>query len=482
MPAKKAAAKKPKRPAKKAAAGSWRVRIRMYRKWLGDCFLLSFRNKSTLSHVLIDCGTFWGSPQGKQKIVQAVQSIAAETGGKLDALVVTHEHWDHVSGFSQALDEFKNLDIGEVWAAWTEDPDQDVAKDKKKQKKLQLAAVSAALRHWSASDNPQDQERGAAVAALMGFQPEGGIGPALAAFSESSNEAMTNALSLGPNQLLEPGTVLEPAFLPGVRVHVLAPPRAAASLRDMTGTPETDMYGGRDTLGASASTGADTAFYLAAAGQIPDSGIADRYAPFDRYLQWDEAAWKARWPLLADSYRSEPHRAIDRDWLNSAAELALQLDSYTNNTSLVLAFELTGTREVLLFVGDAQIGNWLSWAKGAKDLLAKTIFYKVGHHGSHNATLKTGGLEAMKSPQLVAAIPVDEDFARKPKGGSPEGWDMPAGPLLTALTEKTKGRVLRGDSDFPEGAARPAALSAAEWNSFCGAVKVDEHFIDYFVA
>ena len=25
--------------------------------------------------------------------------IEAETGGRIDVLVVTHEHWDHVSGF-----------------------------------------------------------------------------------------------------------------------------------------------------------------------------------------------------------------------------------------------------------------------------------------------------------------------------------------------------------------------------------------------
>src|SRR5436190_5025038 len=59
----------------------------------------------------------------------------------------------------------------------------------------------------------------------------------------------------------------------------------------------------------------------------------------------------------------------------------------TNNTSLVLAFELLPSRRVLLFPGDAQVGNWLSWqdvrwsvtdAGGARevtaaDLLSRTI-------------------------------------------------------------------------------------------------------------
>src|SRR5262249_1438716 len=87
-------------------------------------------------------------------------------------------------------------------------------------------------------------------------------------------------------------------------------------------------------------------------------------------------------------------RRIDTDWLNPVGSLALSLDSLTNNPSLVLAIELVESGKVLLFAADAQIGNWLSWQDVAwqdpkintDDLLARTVFYKVGHHASHNAT------------------------------------------------------------------------------------------------
>ena len=79
-------------------------------------------------------------------------------------------------------------------------------------------------------------------------------------------------------------------------------------------------------------------------------------------------------------------RRIDADWLDGAAELALALDSATNNTSLVLAIELAGG-DVLLFVADAQVGNWESWqalswnvdghSVTGPDLLKRTVFYKV---------------------------------------------------------------------------------------------------------
>jgi hypothetical protein len=90
-------------------------------------------------------------------------------------------------------------------------------------------------------------------------------------------------------------------------------------------------------------------------------------------------------------------RRIDSDWLHSASLLALKMSTYINNTSLVLAFELGVGGKVLLFAGDAQRGNWISWTDAesrdgartvtTRDLLSRTVLYKVGHHGSHNATL-----------------------------------------------------------------------------------------------
>jgi hypothetical protein len=112
---------------------------------------------------------------------------------------------------------------------------------------------------------------------------------------------------------------------------------------------------------------------------------------------------------------------------------------------------------VLLFPGDAQVGNWESWhadSKGkpliwtvdgrevrASQLLARTVLYKVGHHGSHNATLREKGLEMMADPRLTAMVPVDVHIAHDKKR-----WTkMPFIPLMTRLTEKTSGRVVQAD-------------------------------------
>jgi hypothetical protein len=85
------------------------------------------------------------------------------------------------------------------------------------------------------------------------------------------------------------------------------------------------------------------------------------------------------------------------------------------------------------------------------------VFYKVGHHGSHNATLRAQGLELMTSPDLVAMIPVNEEQAKKKE------WAMPFAPLLQRLEEKTRGRILRMDQDEAE---KPERTPQDLWNQF----------------
>src|SRR3982750_2039003 len=96
------------------------VRVRMYRQGLGDCFLLTFPSTSgDPFRMLIDCGVVLGTPDATTSMTKVMQDVAAETGGNIDLLVVTHEHWDHVSGFNQAQSEWNNIQVKKVWLAWT---------------------------------------------------------------------------------------------------------------------------------------------------------------------------------------------------------------------------------------------------------------------------------------------------------------------------------------------------------------------------
>jgi hypothetical protein len=75
---------------------------------------------------------------------------------------------------------------------------------------------------------------------------------------------------------------------------------------------------------------------------------------------------------------------------HSVARLVRALDDALNNTSLILLLEVGGLR--LLFPGDAQIENWrhtlnrLPQDPELAAALTSVDLYKVGHHGSRNAT------------------------------------------------------------------------------------------------
>jgi hypothetical protein len=210
---------------------------------------------------------------------------------------------------------------------------------------------------------------------------------------------------------------------------------------------------------------------------------------------FDDIVVRSKCPIAKLYYHPRnASRRIDGDWLGLAQTLALKIDGDVNNTSLALAIEVPG-RHVLLFPADAQIGNWLSWhdqrypsepkknsgpggiaekseaatgtvdaEKGetVADILGRVVLYKVGHHGSHNATARAQGLELMTSPHLAALIPVVEDVAKEQKTSSnPKGWAMPYGDLFSRLITKTSGRIVRGDGDR---AAEAAAFSGGEFN------------------
>jgi hypothetical protein len=93
-----------------------------------------------------------------------------------------------------------------------------------------------------------------------------------------------------------------------------------------------------------------------------------------------------------------------------------------------------------------------------KDLLARTVLYKVGHHGSHNATLKKGGLEIMGTQwpnEFTAMLPDDENLARN----HTTYGEMPLTSIVKELLSRSAGRLLRTDyGNAPELPGKNPAL------------------------
>jgi glyoxylase-like metal-dependent hydrolase (beta-lactamase superfamily II) len=131
--------------AKSSAAGDYRAKIRMYRQGLGDCFLISVPRKGDRPyHVMIDCGVILGTADPSTIMTKVVENIVATTGGEIDLLIATHEHWDHLSGFIQAKDSFDKLKVREVWLGWTEDGTGRIGDQGRDQAGVGKGAIAAA--------------------------------------------------------------------------------------------------------------------------------------------------------------------------------------------------------------------------------------------------------------------------------------------------------------------------------------------------
>jgi hypothetical protein len=435
----------------------YRTRIRMYRHGLGDCFLLTFQNRQKQpTHVMIDCGVVLGTKAPDVPMKKVAKNLYGATRGKIDVLVITHEHWDHLSGFSpnQAQKELDRIRFGELWLAWTEDEQNDLANALRSERALKKAAAAATKKRLKALGKKAEPQL-KRLTALMEFtgpekeEEDGGEG-----FGGTAGALRFLKEKISRQRIFRPGQ--KPIDIPGVgvRVYVMGPPEDKSKLHARI-PGKGQGYG----LAEGMSLAATYAAALNVEGQ--DAETAQPFAP------------QFRNPMMKLSpssfYQSSENswRTINDDWLAVGERLALQLDSDTNNTSLVLAFEFIDTKEVLLFVGDAQSGNWMSWNDytwNVKDedgekrevtagkLLENVIFYKVGHHGSHNATLRTQGLERMNSPKLVAMMPVDEKVAHKTKG-----WlHMPLPKLCDRLAEKC-ACFIRADSNNLTGTNPKAA-------------------------
>lgn len=502
------------------------VKIRMYRHGFGDCFLVRFFKGDKLAFkMLIDCGLKHNDSVEGLSISDVVNDIKKEVEIKkgtkkilhLDALVVTHEHWDHVSAFKPEKKLFDSFDIDQIWMAWTENPKDKVAQQINARLTENVTALGIAAKRL---------DKVTATKKKAGFYNNAFLGKQLLCVRENFNNALGSLLDFyGPfaattttpsgikikdnydispetqkafdhikNKLAKgksaikyfnPGTLIEKQeLLPGVRIYVMGPPKDAQINKDLPST------GAAKEVYFSLNNASMTGFVK---GVLKSSGVEQGFddgSPFANAGIVNETEAKNH-PFYKKTYfdKSEAWRTIEEDWLDMAGSLALQMDNDTNNTSLVLAIELIDSGKILLFPADAQVGNWLSWhdhtwkvKEGNKtkevtatDILDKTVFYKAGHHASHNATLKELGLELMNDEELVVFIPEKEDQYN----------GIPYTDLIDRLYEKAKGRVLfSADTNFPPEdtlKVKPGGITKKDWDKFKKNIELTDSFIEYTI-
>ncbi len=502
------------------------VRVRMYRQGQGDCFLLAFprdgADEDNPVYLLIDCGYMGGSQFKNVKLPEIIDHIADATGGFVDYVVITHEHADHVNGFnardSKKKRHFDKIEFGQVWLAWTEDEDDPFANDLRERFSDQLVALALAEDHMQRNalngatrddvaqlleiDFGSNAERKSFASSLKRGRKQENLTFA----ARKKIKGITNKTAIkylrdtahsGP-VFLRPG---QPAFLiggaTGAQVHVLGPPRNEKLLLSLDPQGDEEFHIG----GGFALSGEASAFHLAMTESQTNGGtspFAKRYAKSEKKVFKQKTGAQSTHDAITDPtkynatvyceagspVKTDDWRRIDGDWLRTANSLALRLNHEVNNTSLVLAFELPETGKVLLFSGDAQRGNWISWSnltwdtpagtETAKSLLGRCVFYKCGHHGSHNATLDGSSddnyanlgwfAQGEFSMDFVAMIPVHSKWAK-----TKSGWNHPLESIEDALMKKARGRVFRNDLQRvtrPKPSDGHGKLTNEEWRDF----------------
>lgn len=396
-----------------------RIHLYTYQMGFGDCFLLRFvYSDRKQRHVLIDFGTS-GLPKTMppNHMLNVASDIEAKCGGRLDAVVATHRHLDHISGFATAADGkgtgdiIRRLKPRVVVQPWTEQ--LDLTEDATGP----LKARASSVKHLRAL---QGMNEFAAIL-VQNFDRLGkGLTKDVAnkiRFLGETNvknlSAVKNLAAMGKNVYTYFGarSGLD-SILPGVKTTVLGPPtvQQAATVAKMRSRDAAEYWHLR----------------LGKLRQEINAGTASE-TPFPGYATYPGGKLPMSMRWIA--------KQVQQARADELLQIVTTLDDAMNNTSLILLFEVGNKK--LLFPGDAQIENW-EYALGRPEVLrtlSGVTHYKVGHHGSLNATPKTlwnqfaGRSRKSRSKRLTTIL----STMPGKHGTRAKGTEVPRIPLLAAL-------------------------------------------------
>ncbi|MGV3620491.1 MAG: hypothetical protein ACO1OB_06725 [Archangium sp.] len=367
------------------------IELFVYQVGFGDCVLMRFVYEDHPRHVLVDFGS-----ASTEKLLPVAEDIAGkvrENGGTLEAIVASTLRTDHVSGFG-------------IDAAWRE-----LETLKPKLVLRPHTKHDASAREFARTAQQEVERRGAAVKSSDDDHDE--LSDGLDTFGVTASRALrfitranveTEAaernlarvkrqerLSLGDATKLE-------ALLPGVRVHVLGPPK-----------PRRDDGG---YLGVSS-------------GAVSWSNDGTPLFPHAKKVKLRALPKSVRWFT----------RRLDTMRGDQLLELVRSVDDTVSNASLILLFEACGKK--LLFPGDAQAASWAEAlaVKGVAELVRDVDVYKVGEHGSRNGTPRS--LWNSFSKRGSGLVTVLSTMERK-HGTKQAGTEVPRTALLEVLQAESK--------------------------------------------
>jgi hypothetical protein len=270
-------------------------------------------------------------------IPKAVENIKEETNGKLGAVLATHYHYDHISGFAQEKNTFAEMSAEEAWLPLT-------------MKKEPYGKAIAALQ----SGIIEVLEARGRTELARAFRRE------IYANSKARNTLVNGWKGDKPLIRWLPGDddTIEPDSLPGVEVEVLGPQLDNPYVS--VGDPEKGEA------------------YIRL---LSETLAAEGVSPFGEahILNKDDA-----YEYFPSLHGKEP---LDKEDLLEgflAGESVVK-----NNLSITLLIRYG--EAVMLFPGDTQWGGWKSMyaSTDLEEQMSEIDLIKISHHGSHNGTPKS---------------------------------------------------------------------------------------------
>lgn len=323
-------------------------------------------------HLLFDFGSTHWPKEGNRSYQAIADDIAERTKGQLDVLTITHRHTDHLSAFEneKAAASIASLKPSLVIRPWTENPDAaaDAAGPELvgEESRQFAAGIGVAqefadeLHNTIKAAHKLDRRTVRGQTALLALE-EVANKEAIERIDELADAASAGAryVHAGQDSGIE-------ELVPGVRARIIGPP-TVEQWPEVAGQREDDpeyWVSQRPRLERMLAFASERPGVRAVKAAAEETGLGPG---------------AARW--LVEQMRDQHAHSLLR--------IVRSLDDALNNTSVILVLE-AGTRR-LLFPGDAQIENW-SYALTGEETeelrqgLDEVDLYKVGHHGSRNAT------------------------------------------------------------------------------------------------
>jgi hypothetical protein len=372
------------------------ITLRAYNVLFGDALLVSWDEDDGAHHAWVDFGNFHNDANAVFEMVY--NDVLTRTGGKLDLLVITHRHLDHMEGFFSLRKRFKaDFTIQRVWHAHVTSSLDHVFEIAERTLRSVLPAsipdsdtdIGRVFRNNFGASGDKIRQQMADILKDIGV-------PASRIFKIHRGLNLKQALPPGLKRL-------------GIEVfgpekdskRYLQPLEHALQAR---GIAISAVNGQIKAIKRDPFAGARAVKFR----QSPLAGLAD-VARLRRQLQ------------------------------SGGLDVLGAVDTTRNNTSIVM--RLTHGAARLLLVGDAEEMSWEIMRKNGAPLNADVI--KVGHHGSINASPAWSFTTVMptKLAANAAVISTDDDrFTGEnevPKDSVLNGW---RGRL------KNTSRLLRTDS------------------------------------